>query len=154
MHMKDDPHWLAWYAQVSMHTRLLEELGAEMERRTGLPATWFEVLVNLKKGRVRMNELADALFLSRGGATRLVGRMEEAGLVTRETPPDDRRATFAVITDEGMKAIERAIPVHLELVEEAFGRHLEPGDADVLIAVAVRVAAARGWPTRVAPVPS
>jgi DNA-binding MarR family transcriptional regulator len=148
MALKDDPRWLAWYAQVIMHTRLLEELGAEMERRTGLPAAWFEVLGNLKEGQVRMNELADALFLSRGGATRLVARMEEAGLVLRETPPHDRRATFAVITDEGRRAVERAVPVHLELIEEAFGRHLEPGEAEVLIAVAERVSAAHGWPSK------
>jgi DNA-binding MarR family transcriptional regulator len=154
MGLTEDPRWFAWYAQVAMHTRLLEQLGAEMERRTGLPAAWFEVLVHLKKGPVRMNELADALFLSRGGATRLVARMEEAGLVVREIPPNDRRATFAVITDEGRAAIERALPVHLELVEQAFGRHLEPGDAEVLIAVAERVSAAHGWPSRQAPVPS
>ena len=45
-----------------------------------------------------MNELADDLVLSRGGATRLIARMEEEGLVTRETPADDRRATYAVVT--------------------------------------------------------
>jgi DNA-binding MarR family transcriptional regulator len=154
MHLKDDPRWLAWYSQVSLHTRLLDELGAEMERRTGLAATWFEVLVNLKNGPVRMNELADALFLSRGGATRLVARMEQAGLVVRETPLDDRRATFAMLTDEGSKALERALPVHLELIHEGFGRHLEPGEAEVLIAVAGRVAGARGWPVKQPPVAS
>ena len=34
-----------------------------------------------------MGELADDLLLSRGGATRLIARMEEAGLVRREVPP-------------------------------------------------------------------
>jgi DNA-binding MarR family transcriptional regulator len=146
MPLFEDPHWLAWYSQATTHARLIEHMGAEMERRTGLPAAWFDVLANLKaRGRTRMNELADALFVSRGGATRLVARMEEAGLVVREIPRDDRRATFAVITEAGRAAIERAIPVHRELVEEAFGRHLEPGDVEVLIAVAARVSAAHGW---------
>jgi DNA-binding MarR family transcriptional regulator len=154
MDMKDDPRWVAWYCQVSMHTRLLEEMGAEMERRTGLPASWFEVLVHLSNGDHRMNELADALLLSRGGATRLIARMEQAGLVAREIPPDDRRATFAVLTDEGRRALERALPVHLELVQEGFGRHLEPGDAEVLIGVAERVAGARGWQVKQPPVRS
>ena len=146
MPLFDDPHWLAWYAQATTQVRLIEHMGAELERRTGLPAAWFDVLANLKaRGRTRMNELADALFVSRGGATRLVARMEEAGLVRREIPPEDRRATFAVITERGLEAIERATPVHLELVREGFGRHLEPGDVEVLIAVAARVSAAHGW---------
>jgi DNA-binding MarR family transcriptional regulator len=145
MGLTEDLRWHAWYSQAAVHTRLLESMGAEMERRTGLPAAWFEVLVKLAKSPARMNELADALLLSRGGATRLVARMEGAGLVVRETPPDDRRATFAVITAEGRRAVDRAMPVHLELVEEAFGRHIDASEAELLIAVADRVAAAHGW---------
>jgi len=148
--MLGDANWLAWYAQAKMNARLLEELSADMERRTGLPAAWFDVLANLlQKGPTRMNELADELILSRGGATRLVARMEEAGLVERQIPPHDRRATFAVITDRGRDAIERAVPVHLELVEQAFGRHLDADEAETLLRVAGRVCEAHGWPAKV-----
>ncbi len=93
-------------------------------------------------------KLADELILSRGGATRLVARMEEAGLVERETPPTDRRATFAVITAKGEKALARALPVHLELVEQAFSRHLEPDEAETVLRVAARVCEAHGWPAK------
>jgi DNA-binding MarR family transcriptional regulator len=148
MELKEDQRWHAWYAQAAMNSRLLDAMSADMERRTGLPAAWFEVLVHLSVEDRRMNELADALLLSRGGATRLVARMEEAGLVERKTPPSDRRATYAVITDAGRQAFERALPVHLELVEAGFGRHLEAGEAEVLIAVAARVCEAHGWPAK------
>ena len=74
--MDGDTRWLAWYAQAKMNARLMERLSDEMERRTGLPAAWCEVLANLKEGPVRMNGLADELILSRGGATRLIARME------------------------------------------------------------------------------
>jgi DNA-binding MarR family transcriptional regulator len=97
-----------------------------------------------------MNELAQDLILSRGGATRLIARMEEAGLVAREIPPTDRRATFAVITDKGREAIERAVPVHLELVEQAFGRHLEPDEVETVLKVAVRICEVHGWPAKTA----
>jgi DNA-binding MarR family transcriptional regulator len=147
--MIGDTRWLAWYAQAKMNARLMERLSDEMERQTGLPAAWFDVLANLKaKGPTRMNELADDLILSRGGATRLVARMEEAGLVERETPPTDRRATFAVITAKGVEALERTLPVHLELVEQAFSRHLEPDEVDTVLRVAARVCEAHGWPAK------
>jgi DNA-binding MarR family transcriptional regulator len=147
--MVGDTRWLAWYAQAKMNARLMERLSDGMERQTGLPAAWFDVLANLKAGGpIRMNELADELILSRGGATRLVARMEEAGLVERETPPTDRRATFAVITAKGTKALERAVPVHLELVEQAFSRHVEPDEAETVLRVAARVCEAHGWPAK------
>ena len=147
--MVGDASWLAWYAQAKMNARLMERLSDEMERQTGLPAAWFDVLANLKaRGPVRMNELADELILSRGGATRLVARMEEAGLVERETPPTDRRATFAVLTAKGEEALERALPVHLELVEQSFSRHLEPDEVEIVLRVAARVCEAHGWPAK------
>ncbi len=143
-----DPRWLAWYVQAKMNTRLTERIADEMERRTGLPAAWLEVLANLKVEPKRMNELADDLILSRGGATRLIARMEEAGLVERQVPPTDRRATFAVITEAGREAVERGLPIHLDIVEELFGRHLEDDDAEAVLRVAMRVCDAHGWPEK------
>ena len=73
--MLGDERWLAWYAQAKMNARLLEDLTAEQERRTGLPAAWFDVLAHLcpeGAGPVRMNQLADELVVSRGGATRII----------------------------------------------------------------------------------
>jgi MarR family 2-MHQ and catechol resistance regulon transcriptional repressor len=146
--MLGDDRWFAWYAQAKMNARLTERIADEMERRTGIPAAWCEVLANLKLEPRRMNELADDLILSRGGATRLIARMEEAGFVERQTPAHDRRATFAVITDAGREAVERAFPVHLEVIEEVFGRHIEPEDVQSLLRVAARVCDAHGWPVK------
>ena len=144
--MDQDERWHAWYVQAKMNARLNERIAGEMERRTGLDAAFFEVLANLRREPKRMNELADNLILSRGGATRLIARMEAAGLVARETPAHDRRATFAVITDAGREAIERAFPVHLDVVEELYGRHLEGDDAEAVLRVAVRICDAHTWP--------
>ena len=60
-----------------------------------------------------MGALADDLLLSRGGTTRLIARMEEAGLVRREIPAHDRRATYAHMTEKGQAALERAAPIHM-----------------------------------------
>ena len=143
-----DDRWLAWYAQAKMNARLTERIADEMERRTGLNAAWIEVLANVKEEPKRMNELADDLILSRGGATRLIARMEDAGLVERQTPDHDRRATFAVITDAGREAVERAFPVHLQVVEEVYTRHVDDAEADTVLRVAAKICDAHGWPAK------
>ncbi len=109
MGMDGDNKWLAFYGTLQVSARILEVVGARMERETGLQPAWFEVLAQVHKCPVRMGELADSLTLSRGGATRLVARMEEEGLVEREIPKEDRRATYARITDSGSRPSSRML---------------------------------------------
>jgi DNA-binding MarR family transcriptional regulator len=121
--------------------RLTEHLDAELEAEAGLSLKRLELLLHLhwKDGRRRMSDLADALLLSRGGATRVVARAEEAGLVRREIPPDDRRATYAVLTDAGREAAERGYPVYLEAVGRLFHDFVSDEEAEVLVRVWHRV---------------
>ena len=58
----------------------------ELEQRTAdagvLPPTWLDVLLKLSNApdeRLRMSDLAESTFLSRGGITRLVTRIEADG---------------------------------------------------------------------------
>src|SRR5688572_29540244 len=107
-----DPRFAAFYGLLVVEWRISERVDAELQSAAGLSLNRFELLMQLhfKDGRRRMSDLADALLLSRGGATRVVARAEEDGLVRREIPPDDRRATYAVLTQAGREAAERAYP--------------------------------------------
>jgi len=142
----DDPKWHAFYGLLQVNAHIVERVGAAMERETGLPPSWFEVLANLSKGPLRMSDLASRLTLSRGGATRLVARMEDEGLVEREIPKSDRRATYARLTDKGVEALHRAKPVHFAVVEEMWSRHLDDEQAAVLEAVFAQVLRGNGIP--------
>lgn len=129
-HIKDE-RFLAWYGLLQVEARSTELIGDELERATGLPLAWFEVLANLHwpdGQRRRMSELADDLLLSRGGVTRLVGRLEDAGHVRREIPPEDRRAVYAVLTDKGRETIEAAFPVLTDALDRHFGSLLNADD--------------------------
>jgi DNA-binding MarR family transcriptional regulator len=134
------PQWHAWYGLLQAGLRSLDKVERDVQEQAGLPLAWFEVLSFLHEvERRRMSELADNLLLSRGGATRLIARMEEAGLVVREVPPDDRRATFAVITDDGRAAFERARPVQIASVERHFGTAVDDEEAAAVSAMCRRV---------------
>jgi DNA-binding MarR family transcriptional regulator len=123
-----DPRFQAWYGNVQATMRTLRRIDQDVEAATGLPLASVELLVNIayeNDGRIRMGELADTLLLSPGGATRLVARLEEAGLVERVIPPDDRRATYAVITPKGVELLESAAPALKQAVHEHWVQHLE-----------------------------
>jgi DNA-binding MarR family transcriptional regulator len=134
--------FLAWYAMVQANTRVLERINSELEEEAGFPLSWFEVLAKLSWAPdecSRMAALADDLLLSRGGVTRLIARMEEAGLVRREIPANDRRATYAHLTDKGREALERALPLHVGKVHDYFHANLTDEELDVLIRVMGKV---------------
>lgn len=55
----------------------------------------FDILIRLARsqdGQLRMSELAAQASLTPSGLTRAVDRLQDQGLVTRQTCPDDRRA--------------------------------------------------------------
>jgi DNA-binding MarR family transcriptional regulator len=70
--------------------------------------------------RLRMRELADMTVISRSNLTRLVDRLEPAGLVERERAEEDRRGAFAVVTAEGRAMRRKMWPVYSAAIKELF----------------------------------
>jgi DNA-binding MarR family transcriptional regulator len=136
-----DPRFAAFYGLLVTEARVTERLDAALQAAAGVSLNRLELLLHLhwKDGRRRMSDLAEALLVSRGGATRLVARAEEDGLVRREIPPDDRRATYAVLTDAGREAAERGYPAYVELVQQLFHAHVTDEETEVLVRVWNRV---------------
>jgi DNA-binding MarR family transcriptional regulator len=140
----DESRLAAWAAMLHGQSALTGVLDHELVAEVGLPLTWYDVLVNLHAagGRLRMQELARSIVLSKSGLTRLVDRMVAAGLVAREPCEGDRRGLLAVLTDRGLATLRTAAPVHLRGIESYFGRHVSPEEAEVVRSVFERVLAA------------
>ena len=118
---------------VEAHAGLVLQVGRTLELECGLTTQWFEVLVRLVRSpghRLRMSDLAAQTTLSASGLTRAVDRMEAAGLVARQACPEDRRSTYATLTDEGEARILAAVPVHLAQLLEIFGSVFTPDELD------------------------
>src|SRR4051795_160680 len=113
---------------------LLDVLDAELEHDAGLSVRWYDVLVHLEESPsgVRMRDLAERILTSKSGLTRVVDRMEEAGLVRRVRPEDDRRSILVVLTDEGRTTMEQARRHHRHAIEQHFSRHLADTDVKAL----------------------
>src|SRR6058998_1514435 len=97
----------AWRLFFESALALLDVLDTELERETGLPMRWYDVLVQLEESPdgVPMNALADRILYSKSGFTRVVDRMEEAGLVLRARPQHDRRSILVVLTENGIETM-------------------------------------------------
>ena len=125
----------AWRAFLQAHTKLIRVLEREMLEEKELPLTWYDILAHLDgapEGRLRMQELAESVVLSRSGLTRLVDRMAKSDLVSRAPCPHDRRGTYAVITAQGRETLRIAKPGHLRGVEHHFLNRLNDIDLQAL----------------------
>jgi MarR family 2-MHQ and catechol resistance regulon transcriptional repressor len=81
----------------------------------------FDVLIRLARTpgfELRMSDLAAQTSLTPSGLTRSVDRLQDQGLVARRVCPEDRRGAFAVLTEEGQAVMARAIPLHMEHIDE------------------------------------
>lgn len=115
-----------WRALYRADSLLFATLNDHLRAGVGIVYFEREALDALQRagGRLRMGTLADELMISRSGTTRLVARMEKCGWVRRESVPEDRRSTWAELTDAGRDVLYRAQPVVDAVVATFFGRHV------------------------------
>jgi DNA-binding MarR family transcriptional regulator len=128
---RTDERLESWRTFLRAHARVIRELERELVVEQDLALTDYDVLVQLSAApdrRLRMSELADALLLSRSGATRLVDRLVAEGLVERVSCEDDRRGQWAALTERGLERLRRAAPTHVRGIEEHFLDRLSADD--------------------------
>lgn len=126
-----DPRLDAWRTFLQAHFVVRRQLERELADEQGMSLGEYEVLLVLaysEERRKRMSELADELLLSRSGATRVVDRMQEAGLVDRVSCETDRRGQWAQLTDAGYARLRQASPTHLRGIGEHFLNRIPGGD--------------------------
>jgi DNA-binding MarR family transcriptional regulator len=118
-----DKHLEAWRAVVTSHAAVTDRVQKAFAAADLPPLSWFELMWAVKQsagGRPRMSELAEWLTLSRGGITKLVDRLQDAGYLERVACSEDRRGLQAELTPAGERLLEE-----MRLVYQAeVGRHL------------------------------
>jgi DNA-binding MarR family transcriptional regulator len=138
----------AWHALLQVSSRMLREFDRRLERDHGIGIREFDVLITLDRpsGGLRMTELANAVMVTSGGLTRLVGRLEERGLVRREQDPDDGRSFHALLTAAGRAQLAAARVTHDAVIGELLGSRLSAADVERLARILERALA--GTPER------
>lgn len=116
-----------WSLFLRTHVLLVEEIEARLKAEGLPPLAWYDVLWALESApdqRQRMHELARGVVLSRSNLTRLVDRLEEAGLAKREASEDDGRGAHAAITPKGLATRKKMWPVYRNCIQSLFNQHI------------------------------
>jgi DNA-binding MarR family transcriptional regulator len=114
----------AWRDLMAHHARVSDALEHALQKDHDLSLTEYEVLERLVEsddGKRRMQELAEEIHLSQSALSRLVGRLEEAGLAGRTICDHDRRGIWACVTDAGRAAQKEAAPTHRDVLAATLG---------------------------------
>ena len=123
-----------WRLYFESAMALLDVLDSELQDAVGIPQRWYDVLVHTEESPngIQMTELADRILYSKSGFTRVIDRMEAAGLVRRVRPPNDRRSILVLPTEKGTKILERARRHHRDGIQRHFSEHLSDTDVKAL----------------------
>ena len=111
-------------------------LGRAIEREFGISHAMFEVLLLLARAGspLPMREISQARVLTTGGVTRLVDRMEAAGLVHREVSSRDGRVHLVALTEAGEATAVRAARMHAFNVQRYMLDALPEEDRETVMA--------------------
>ena len=121
-----------WALFLTAHAVLVDTIERRFSEAGLPPFGWYDVMWGLERAesqKLRMSELADKVVLSRSNLTRLVDRLEQAGLVRRERSADDRRGAFAVLTEDGKAMRRRMWPVYARAIKELFEERVSDAQA-------------------------
>lgn len=107
----DDQLAATWHAMMANVQHLSCRLDRELGAAHGISSSEFEALQQLQRAeqrKMRMAELAEHTHLTQSALSRLIGRLERDGLVTREVCLSDRRSVWTQITEAGLALYRKA----------------------------------------------
>ena len=111
-----------------LQTQILNQVETQFEKAGLIGYRSYEVLVALLYAdghRLRLNELADKVGLTRSGLTRMADRLEKDGFLRRDRSPEDGRGVYAHICPSGREAVRSAWPTYRACVDQWLGQTMD-----------------------------
>lgn len=139
----DSAHEAAFRAIRSAYLLISERFEKELAEAGQSDLAFYGVLRALADADepTRPKDLLCKVNVTKSGLSRLVDRIEKAGLVERTYCPSDRRGTFLVITDQGREALAGMEPIREKVFRENFTDLVSDEDAETLARVLSDVSA-------------
>jgi DNA-binding MarR family transcriptional regulator len=115
-----------WVRLIRAHDKIMHKVEAAVKAKGLPPIDWYDVLLELSRDggrKLRPVELEKELLVAQYNLSRLLDRMEAAGLIERIACPGDGRGQMIQLTLEGRATQKRVWPVYRDAIEE----HVAPG---------------------------
>lgn len=113
---------------VRLETDLWNRVDARVHREHGLPLAWLEVMqVISTTPDCRVLDVAEALFITVGGASKVVDKVQAGGWCRRLPNPSDGRSNLLELTEAG-EVLLAAANVTLQDALAAYLRAAAPSD--------------------------
>ena len=125
--MLDESTVKAWARLVRAQQLLLGRVEGELKAAGLPPLSWYDVLLEVNRGaggRLRQYQIGEQVLLSKYNVSRLLDRLQAAGLIDRQLCEEDRRGANVAITREGKALLRKMWPVYERAIERHFARHL------------------------------
>lgn len=111
--MAADISGVEWTTQlIRLEIALWDRVNARLEAAHEVPLAFFEplhLISGAQENSMRVGDLAQGLRITVGGTSKLVDRIERAGLIAREPDPGDRRASRLALTTAGKRKLKAAL---------------------------------------------
>lgn len=142
---------LVWMSLARSVAALTHGLDKASQEELGLPLTEMALLLQLGKadGPARMVDFARRMMVTKAAITKIVDRVESAGLCVREPSSSDRRVTHIAITPQGKKLFKKAQKLLYSWLQENLFDHLTEEEMEHIRSGLGRVLDAYGIPDTV-----
>ncbi|MHC3001376.1 MarR family winged helix-turn-helix transcriptional regulator [Gordonia sp. GN26] len=133
----------AWRVFIETAARLQTMLDDDLRATAGMSLADYSMLLILHEsegGRLRMRDLSHRMVFSTSRLSYQVDAMVRRGWLQRERAAEDRRGSYAVLTEAGRAAFREAAHDHGRCVDELFFSALRPSDGRELRAVMGKLA--------------
>ncbi|MFT4086731.1 MAG: MarR family transcriptional regulator [Gordonia sp. (in: high G+C Gram-positive bacteria)] len=134
----DDPRPDAWRRFIETSARVSTAIDDELRADADMSLSDYHVLLLLSEApehRLRMKELSQRMVFSASRLTYQVDVMCRRGWLRRERAAEDRRGSYACLTDDGAAAFRAAFDGHFQQVRRVFFDALTPDDGRSLATV-------------------
>jgi DNA-binding MarR family transcriptional regulator len=140
------PNRIQWLSDlIRLEIALWDRINARLKQQHDLPLAFFESLFFIAHSRgssLRVGDLAGALRITVGAASKLADRIELAGLIRRELDADDRRASRLVLTTTGERKLADASTTYEAEMAAVLDATLDVDEQQLLHGLVTRLLAA------------
>lgn len=128
---------------VRVEIELWNGLDAHLLATAGLTLPQFQALdaIRASEGSARVQDISHRMAITVGATSKVVDRLERAGLAVRTAHPTDRRSSLVVLTDKGASALEAADDAAETHLRDALGAVISNDEAEGLLGDLVRLRA-------------